>query len=145
VSDLNQHPLIRQYIAWNAFGRMLGMAFEIPEPGSVVYTMTITPEMLATPVAAHGGSVAALMDATLGVACLSQVCEEGRIVSTVSLTIQYQSPALLGDVLTAKGRVTKAGKRLLFVEGTIVNQKGETIASALATMNAYPAEKVASR
>lgn len=141
--SLNTHPLVQRYIEWNAFGRLLGMAFDIPEPGSVVYTMTIAPDMLATPVAAHGGSVASLMDATLGVACLSKVCEEGRIVSTVTLTINYLAPALLGDVLTAKGTVTKAGKRLLFVEGTIENQNGETIATALATMNAYPAEKVA--
>jgi uncharacterized protein (TIGR00369 family) len=140
--SLKTHPIIERYNAWNAFGRLLGMDFEIPGPGQVVYTMTITEELLATPFAAHGGSISALMDATLGVACLSQVCEEGRIVSTVSLTIQYQSPALPGDVLTAKGKVTKTGKRLLFAEGMIENQKGEIVATAMATMNAYPVEKM---
>lgn len=143
--SLKEHPIVRQYIEWNAFGRLLGMEFDIPEAGKVVYTMTITEEMLATAVAAHGGSISALMDATLGVACLSKVCHEGRIVSTVALTLQYQSPALLGDVLTARAQVTKAGKRLLFVEGTIENQNGDMVASAMATMNAYPAEKIVAR
>lgn len=141
MSTLNEHPLIRKYIEWNAFGRLLGMDFEIPEAGKVIYTMTITEMHLATPFAAHGGSVASLMDAALGVACLSKVCEEGRIVSTVTLQVQYMNPALLGDALTVVAEVTKSGKRLLFADGKIHNQKGEIVASGTATMNAYPVEK----
>jgi len=143
MSQLSEHPVIRKYIEWNKFGDLLGMEFTIPAKGSVIYTMEITPDHLATPVAAHGGSVSALMDATLGVACLSEVCEEGRIVSTVSFSIQYVSPARLNDLLTATAHVIKSGKRLLFVEGKIVNQKGDLIAMATGTMNAYPMEKVA--
>jgi uncharacterized protein (TIGR00369 family) len=141
MSALNEHPLVRQYVEWNAFGRLLGMDFRIPEAGKVVYTMKIAGIHLATPFAAHGGSVASLMDAALGVACLSNVCESGRIVSTVSLQIQYMRPALLGDELTAIAEVTKTGKRLLFAEGKICNQNGQLVASGTATMNAYPVEK----
>jgi len=143
MTDLSAHPVIRKYHEWNHFGVLLGMDFTIPVKGSVVYTMKITEKHLATPIAAHGGSVAALMDATLGVACLSQVCEEGRIVSTVSFSIQYLAPARLNDVLTATAQVVKSGKRLQFVEGKIVNQHGELVAMANGTMNAYPLEKVA--
>jgi acyl-coenzyme A thioesterase PaaI-like protein len=78
MNDLKNHPIIRQYIEWNQFGSLLGMSFDIPEKGKAVYRMRIRQLHLATPFAAHGGSVAALMDAALGVACLSQVCEEGR-------------------------------------------------------------------
>jgi len=141
MSNLNEHPIIRQYIEWNEFGRVLGMDFDIPEAGKAVYRMQITQLHLATPFAAHGGSVAALMDAALGVACLSKVCEEGRIVSTVSLQVQYMYPALLNDELTVTAEVTKAGKRILFVDGKVVNQDGKVIASGTATMNAYPMHK----
>lgn len=141
MENLKHNFLISKYIEWNEYGRVLGMEFEIPEAGISVYTMEVTEKHLATPFAAHGGSVASLIDAGLGVACLSKVCGEGRIVSTVSLHIQYLHPALKGDVLTMKSEVTKAGKRILFAEGRVVNQKGEVIASATATMNAYPAEK----
>lgn len=142
MKNLKEHLVLKKYVEWNAFGRSLGMDFEVPEAGKVIYHMTVQPMHLATPVAAHGGSVAALLDAALGVACLSQVCEDGKIVSTVSINVQFMLPAFLNDQLRVIAEVTKAGKRLLFVEGKVFNQKGETIASATATMNAYPIHKV---
>lgn len=141
MSNLKEHFLIQQYILWNEFGRVLGMHFEIPEPGKVIYEMTVGDMHLATPFAAHGGSVASLMDAALGVASLSAVCEGNRIVSTVSLNMQFLNPALNGDHLTAVAEVTKSGQRLVFVEAKITNQKGQLIAAGSATMNAYPLEK----
>jgi acyl-CoA thioesterase len=136
------HPIIQQYIAWNHFGDFLGMDFEIQEKGVVIYEMTIEKKHLATPKAAHGGSVAGLIDAALGVACLSQVCEEDKVVATVSLTINYLLPANLDDKITAVARVVKSGNRLLFVEGQVTNQQGELIATASGTMNAYPVSKI---
>lgn len=141
MNALNEHPIIRQYIEWNKFGRLLGMQFEISEPGKVTYKMSVRHMHLATPFAAHGGSVAALMDAALGVAALSKVCQDNLIVSTVSLQVQYMHPAFLDDELTVTAEVTKTGKRLLFVDAKIVNQKGQLIGAGSATMNAYPVEK----
>jgi len=142
MKDLKEHPVLKKYVEWNAFGSLLGMDFEIPEAGKAVYHMLIQPIHLATPVAAHGGSVAALLDAALGVACLSKVCEEDKIVSTVSINVMFLQPAFLNDQLRVVAEVTKAGKRLLFVEGKVFNQKNEAIASATATMNAYPIHTV---
>ncbi|MDH4471134.1 MAG: PaaI family thioesterase [Fluviicola sp.] len=141
MKDLNQHPIILQYIEWNAFGRLLGMDFEITESGKVTYHITITENHLATPIASHGGAIAGLLDAALGVACLSKVCEQGKIVSTVTMNIQFMAPALLNDQLTVIAEVTKAGNRILFAEAVVRNASGEKIASATATMNAYPIEK----
>ena len=141
MEDLKYNELIQQYIAWNEYGRLLGMDFAIPKAGEVQYEMTIKDLHLATPFAAHGGSVASLMDAALGVAALSQVCSSGKIVSTVSITINYMRPALNNDHLTAVARVVKSGKSLLFVECTITNQNQLQIASGSAVMNAYPVEK----
>lgn len=141
---LNTHPLIVGYIDWNRYGKLIGMDFEILEPGKVEYSMAITPDLLATPVSAHGGAIASLMDATVGVAALSKVCESGCVVSTITLSMQFLVPARKGDQLIATGTVTKAGKRLLFVSGTISNQDGVELATAQATLNAYPAEKVVS-
>lgn len=141
MNDLNQHPIILQYIDWNAFGRLLGMDFEITEAGKVVYRMTISENHLATPIASHGGAIAGLLDAALGVACLSKVCEQGKIVSTVNMNIQFMAPALLHDQLTVMSEVTKSGNRILFAEAVVRNASGEKIASATATMNAYPVEK----
>jgi uncharacterized protein (TIGR00369 family) len=143
MEDLKAHPIVQQYIAWNAFGDLLGMNFTIPRKGEVIYTMKIEKMHLATPVAAHGGAIAGLLDAALGVSCLSAVCEEGRIVSTVSLNVNYLSPAKLGDELVAHAKVVKAGRRIIYTECELSNDSGELIARASATMNAYPVEKVA--
>lgn len=145
MDSLKQHPIIQQYIIWNRFGDLLGMDFEVEAKGHVIYKMTVADNHLATPFAAHGGSVAALIDAALGVACLSQVCDELKVVSTVNLTISYLNPALKNDMLTADARVIKSGKRILFVEGKVSNQKGELIATASATMNAYPVSKISEK
>lgn len=140
--DYKKHPIIEQYIAWNKFGVLLGMDFEVKAKGNVIYTMPITEKLLATPFVAHGGSVSSLLDAALGVACLTQVCEEMKIVSTVSLSIHYIAPAKLNDVLSAEAKVLKSGKKIQFVEGTVMNQDGVLIATASATMNAYPVSKI---
>lgn len=143
--DLKQHPIIQQYIVWNRFGELLGMDFEVEKKGHVLYKMTINSDHLATPFAAHGGSVAALIDAALGVACLTEVCEEMKVVSTVNLTVSYLNPALKGDVLVADAKVIKSGKRILFVEGKVTNQNGGVVAIASATMNAYPVSKISEK
>lgn len=145
MTDLKQHPIIAQYIIWNRFGDLLGMDFEVEKKGHVTYKMKVIDVHLATPFAAHGGSVAALIDAALGVACLTEVCEDLKVVSTVNLTISYLIPALKDDVLTADAQVVKSGKRILFVEGKVVNQKGELVATASATMNAYPVSKISEK
>jgi uncharacterized protein (TIGR00369 family) len=145
MSDLKNHPIIQQYIIWNRFGDLLGMDFEVIKKGHVIYKMTINKDHLATPFAAHGGSVAALIDAALGVACLTEVCEEMKVVSTVNLTISFLNPAHKDDVLSADAQVTKSGKRILFVEGKVSNQKGELVATASATMNAYPVSKISEK
>lgn len=142
MSDIKSHPIIQGYINWNQFGVLLGMDFIIPEKGKVEYRLKVEEKHLATPRAAHGGVQAALIDATLGVAALSNVCEENRVVSTVSLTINYISPALLGDEMIGTASVIKQGKNLLFVQGEIVNQNGKLLATASATMNAYPVDKL---
>ena len=135
---LNQHPLIQKYIEYNTFGRLIGMSFNITQPGIVEYSMTIRPEHLATPKAAHGGLIAGFLDAVVGVGALSAVCEEGMIVSTVEMKVSYFEPILLDDHITGLSKMMKRGKRILFMEGEIFNQHGVLVAKANATLNAYP-------
>ena len=141
MSPLNQHPLIVRYIEMNRFGTYLGMDFNIVDAGKIVYQLQIREEHLATPVSAHGGVISALLDATLGVGALSAVCEEGNVVSTIEMKVSFIRPALLGDHLTASSEIVKKGKKIIFTEAVIHNQKNELVAKASGTMNAYPKEK----
>ena len=138
MNTLNHHPIIQRYIEFNAYGRLIGMSFNITQPGSVDYSLTIQTEHLATPRTAHGGLIAGFLDAVVGVGALSAVCEEGMIVSTVEMKVSYFEPIFLDDRLTGISKLIKRGKRIIFMEGDVLNQHGVVVAKASATLNAYP-------
>jgi uncharacterized protein (TIGR00369 family) len=139
--DLNNHPLILAYKKYNEFGRTINMDFLIYELGKVDYFLTIDEKHLAIPTNAHGGVLAALMDASVGVAALSAVCAEWQVVSTVQMNCLFLNPVFISDQLKASSIVKRKGKRLIFVDTEVVNQKGICVASATAVLNAYPADK----
>lgn len=141
MQDFLGHPIVKGYIAANQFGELLSKKFDIVGPGEVIYSMKVQEKHLATPIAAHGGSIAALMDATMGVCALSQVIEQNKVVSTIEMKISFLAPAKLGDNLEGTAQIVKNGHRILFVEGLIQNQDGKKIAVATGTFNAYPMEK----
>lgn len=132
--------IINKYIQSNHFGKLLGMNFEIYSPGSICYSMTIEERHIATPIAAHGGAIASLIDAALGVACLSAVFEDGKVVSTLELSIKYLKPAKLGAKITAKSDVISKGNRILVSEVKVYDDN-LLIAIGSGTFNAYPKEK----
>lgn len=132
--------LIERYIKSNKFGELLGMDFEITVPGCISYTMKIEEKHLATPIAAHGGVVASLIDAALGVACLSAVFCEGKVVSTLELSIKYLKPAKLGATIIAKSEVISKGNRILVSEVKVYDGN-QLVATGSGTFNAYPKEK----
>jgi uncharacterized protein (TIGR00369 family) len=140
---MQQQSLIEKYIANNFFGNHLGMDFTILSAGEIDYRLKIKKEHLATPNAAHGGVIAALVDAALGVCGLSCVYEENKVVSTVEYKVNFLSPAFLHDDLVAKSKVLQKGKRLLIIECEVycVNRNNVLIAKGLGTFNAYDAGK----
>jgi uncharacterized protein (TIGR00369 family) len=133
--------LLEIYNQVNTFGTENGFKLTVIKPGVITYEMEILKKHLATPKTVHGGMVAAMMDGVIGVAALSLVAPEGRLVSTVEYKINYFKPAYLGEILKGEGRVDNAGKRIISTSGEIYNQKGEIIAKAMGTFNAYPIEK----
>lgn len=135
--------LIRQYIRNNYFGKLIGMEFNIISEGMVEYRLSVTQQHLATPAAAHGGAIAALVDAALGVAGLSAVHQQNKVVSTIEYKMNFLSPALLGDELLAKARVEQQGNRILVISCDVlcINRQNKLIAKALGTFNAYDAAK----
>jgi len=132
--------VIEKYVQSNHFGKLLGMNFEIYSPGRIGYSMTIEEKHLATPIAAHGGAIASLIDAALGVACLSAVFNDGKLVSTLELSIKYLKPAILGATIVAKADVISKGNRILVSEVKVFDDT-TLIAIGSGTFNAYPKEK----
>lgn len=133
--------LIELYNSMNHFGRLMQMDYTILSPGVVEYKLTVREDLLATKHAAHGGALAAFMDAILGVTSLSAVADEGKLVATIEFKINYLKPALMGDELVGKGKVIQKGNRILITEAEIYNQKNELIAKSIGTFTSYPANQ----
>lgn len=138
-----ERNLIERYITNNFFGKLIGMDFKIVEEAKIDYFITIKKEHLATPHAAHGGVIAALIDGALGVAGLSSVYKENKVVSTVEYKTNFLAPAFFNDQLVAKAKVEQKGNRLLIISCDVfcVNRENKLIAKALGTFNAYDALK----
>ena len=138
-----ENNLIEKYIANNHFGKLIGMDFKVLSEGVIEYYMTITKNHLATPHAAHGGVIAALIDGALGVAALSKVAKENKVISTIEYKTNFMNPALLNDALKAVAKVEQQGKRIIIVSCDVfaANRNNILIAKALGTFNAYDAAK----
>lgn len=133
--------LIDIYHKVNHFGRENGMKLTIVNPGEIIYEMEVLEKHLATKTTIHGGMVAAMMDGVLGVAALTDVVKQKKLVATVEFKINYFKPAYLGDKLKGLGRVDFRGNRIIATSGEIYNQNNELVAKAMGTFNAYPVEK----
>ena len=133
--------ILKIYNQVNQFGLENNLELSVIKPGEIVYTMEVVKKHLATPTAIHGGILAAMMDGVIGVAALTTVASEQKLVATIEFKINYFKPAFLGDILTGKGKVDHKGNRIIHASGEIYNQKNELIAKALGTLNAYPIEK----
>jgi uncharacterized protein (TIGR00369 family) len=141
--DSEKEDLIQKYIKSNAFGRLVGMDFKIMSPGNIEYRLKVEKQHLATPHAAHGGMIGALVDGALGTAGLSLVYKEYKAVSTIEYKLNFLSPSYLGDELLAIGKVESQGKRILVISCDVfcINRENILIAKALGTFNAYDAVK----
>lgn len=133
--------IIEAYKESNNFGNNLGMVLCSANKDGAHYRLEINEKHLATPIAAHGGVVASLMDGTLGVAALAHAIDHNHVVSTIEFKINYTSPVFVSDVLDAHASVLHAGKRIIVCEGKIFNQNGALVAKGTGTFNSYPAEK----
>jgi uncharacterized protein (TIGR00369 family) len=136
------HPIIDKYIESNEFGRLLGIDFIIEEPGTCAYTILVDSKHSAIPKVAHGGFVAALMDATMGVGALSLVCKEMKVVSTIEIKTSFFNPVLTNSVITCKSSCIRQGKSILFMEAEILDSTNRLLAKGSGSFNAYPAESV---
>ncbi|MGB0403789.1 MAG: PaaI family thioesterase [Salibacteraceae bacterium] len=132
--------LLNNYNAQNKFGQLLDMDYQIISEGEIEYKMKIKAEHIAINNTAHGGCIAGMMDAVLGMAALSKVANENKYVATIEFKIDYLNPAKIGDELIGIGTVIQKGKRLIFAEGKIMCNSA-TIAKASGTFTAYPAQK----
>lgn len=73
---------------------------------------------------AHGAVAYAILDTAMGMA----IRTINRDVVTLQSSLNHTLPAKLGDTLTARGKIIKAGKKIILVDGEVYNQRDELVA-----------------
>ena len=141
MSQLNLDQFITLFRSFNKYDIDNALTFEIHEPGSISYKMTISEKHLSSPNTDHGAVLAGFMDCVLGLSALSQAVTLGSLTSTVEFKINFVRPVLLGDEIIGTGKVVHKGKSLLISSGEIRNAKGDLIALGQGTFNTYPLNK----
>ena len=113
------------------FVQLIGMELVALEIGEARIKLDMRDELRQPYGLLHGGATASLIDTATAFAILGNLAE-GEMASTVDLTIQYLRPHTTGAI-TCTAKVTRAGKRLLFVSAEVANEEGKLVATALST------------
>ncbi len=81
----------------------------------------------------HGGVICSLLDTAMFRSYYLADLEQQREAATLELKTNFLSSAKRGK-LTAYGNVVNTTQRTVFVEGSVVNDKGDLVAKGSATL-----------
>jgi uncharacterized protein (TIGR00369 family) len=124
---------------------LLGSEFVSFDAGTQTVTMrfTVKREMTTWRGGVQGGLVAGYLDDVMGYAYVAMT---GGEQAPLNLEISMQLLGLLpeGATIIGKGRVVRAGRRVIFLEGELLSEDGQTLAratsTAIPTMRPTPTE-----
>lgn len=94
--------------------------------GGLAADYTLRPEMLNPVGLLHGGMIAAMMDDIIG----ATIFALGRpdFYTTVDLSVDYFASASEGEVVTARTRLVKPGRQVIYAECDLFNAEGRLLA-----------------
>ena len=126
---------------WNECGfyRLVGMRVVRADADGSEFTITIDDTHLQAYGTAHGGVLAGLVDAAMGLAILGRA-PAGEGCATIEMKLNFLAPAESG-LLTGRGRVISEGRRLVVAWGEAVNASGRTVACGMGTFQRIPADR----
>lgn len=126
----------------NKFDPFFGLDFSINGPGDVNYRLVIQAHHTGTAGVCHGGVLAAMMDAQLGLTVLSYAVTEGKMCSTVELKTNFLQPAREGDLIVGGGTIDYKGKSLVVASAWLkIQDSGGLVCKGMGTFNMYPLSK----
>ena len=101
------------------------------EEKSAVMTFRIPLDFCHSGNVVQGGFVAAMLDAAMSHAVFTNI-DNVIALPTLELKVSYLAASLAGG-FSAKGRIIRAGKSIVFLEGELFNEQGELTATASST------------
>lgn len=114
------------------FYRFLGIKYLYDDAsGTFSLELSSKPEFENSRGEIHGGIVASMLDAAIGVAVRASYSDKTG-TTTASLTVNYVSPGRVK--LIATGQVLRAGSSLASAEAKVVDESGQLVAHAVGIM-----------
>ncbi|RRA98927.1 PaaI family thioesterase [Larkinella rosea] len=122
--DMRQSP--------SPLGRWLNGTVLAAEAGSLTVAYEVKEDMTNPMRILHGGAAAAIADELIG----TTVYALGRehIYTSVNLNVDFLHSAKLGETVTARTRVVRAGKNIVHAECVITAADGKIIAKAASNL-----------
>ena len=123
---------------WNVCGyyNLVGMRVTHADPDSAQLEISVTPDHLQAYGTAHGGIVAGLIDAAMGLAILARL-GAGQGCATVEMKMNFVAPAMPGELIGV-GRVLHQGRRLVVASAEARDADGGMVACGQGTFQAFP-------
>jgi len=123
---------------WNECGyyQLVGMEVTRANAAGSEFEIEIQGQHLQTHGTAHGGVLAGLLDAAMGLAVLGRV-PQGEGCTTVEMKINFTAPAPKG-LLTARGWVISEGRRLIVAAAEAVSGDEVIVACCQGTFARIP-------
>jgi uncharacterized protein (TIGR00369 family) len=129
---------LRSLLAASPFHAGLGLEVAAASPGEVRLGLEVRADHRNLAGMLHGGVVATLADTATGLAVRTRLEPGGRHV-TIQLDVHYLRPVDGGHV-QAIGRVVRLGKRIAYTEADVIDDTGDLVARAQATIAVAPPE-----
>ena len=117
------HHRIRNSFDRQTMMATLGAQLSEITPGAVTIRAPILPEAMQQHGFAHAGLTFSIGDSAAGYAALTLIPEDHEVV-TAEMKINLLAPGR-GDLLIARGRVVKPGRRLMVVTAEVFARTGD--------------------
>jgi acyl-coenzyme A thioesterase 13 len=126
----------------SAYGNWLKGTIEAVERGKLSVSFIVRDEMTNAGKTLHGGISSAMLDEVMGATCMT-IADKGEFHVSVTLNVDFLSPAQAGDELLASAWVVKEGRQLVFCEATLTNKSnGRVVAKGHSQlMKTFPENK----
>ena len=122
--------LIRERIRSSAFASWMGISVVRMGDGESELRLDLQPHHLNPGGIVHGGVIATLLDACIGLALRTKLGMSSNHV-TVDLHVNYLSPSRTG-VIVGRGRAVRVGDRISHGEGELTSESGVVVARGTA-------------
>jgi uncharacterized protein (TIGR00369 family) len=119
---------LRGLVADAPFYRWSGMAIADAEDGSVTLALELADHHLNIQGLAHGGVIATLADAAMGLS-LRSALEAGRRHVSVEIGVHYLRPVTRGRV-HAIGRAVRIGREIAYAQADVLDATDRLLARA---------------